>query len=205
MQRIVRRLKLKIACLSANALIISYHLFLTPSPLRFFRNVFSRERLKLWFLVTFNIIIGYIFPENFIEIPQVVQKIWRISPSIFTIPGHKSLKKSKMKLRSVSNLAWKLLSLQMVAYLLVCSNLPDSYKSFVRFLIFRLSYFHKKVLQNWINSSFSKIFWRLPLFWSCYIRIVSLNNITSSIAAKALSFCRDFFDITILCHKYFKF
>ena len=85
MQRIVRRLKLKIACLSANALIISYHLFLTPSPLRFFRNVFSRERLKLWFFVTFNIIIGYIFPENFIEIPQVVQKIWRFSPSMLTV------------------------------------------------------------------------------------------------------------------------
>ena len=33
------------------------------------------------FFVTFNIIIRHIFPENFIEIPQVVQKIWRISLS----------------------------------------------------------------------------------------------------------------------------
>ena len=31
------------------------------------------------------IIISPIFPENFIEIPQVVQKIWRFSPSILTI------------------------------------------------------------------------------------------------------------------------
>ena len=39
------------------------------------KNVFSKERLKLWFFVAFNIIISRIFPENFIEIPQVVQKI----------------------------------------------------------------------------------------------------------------------------------
>ena len=42
-------------------------------------------RWKLWFFVTFNIIINHIFPENFIEIPQVVQKVWRFSPSILTI------------------------------------------------------------------------------------------------------------------------
>ena len=36
-----------------------------------------------FFLINFNIIISYIFPENvIIKIPQVVQKIWRFSPSI---------------------------------------------------------------------------------------------------------------------------
>ena len=51
----------------------------------FFKNVFSRERMKPWFFVTFNIIIIHIFPENLIGISQIVQKIWRTSPSILTI------------------------------------------------------------------------------------------------------------------------
>ena len=38
--------------------------------------MFLREAVKLWFFVTFNIIISHIYPENFIEIPQLVQKIW---------------------------------------------------------------------------------------------------------------------------------
>ena len=47
-----------------------------PHPLcGFLKNVSSKERVKPWFSVTFNIIISPIFPENFIEIPQVVQKI----------------------------------------------------------------------------------------------------------------------------------
>ena len=33
------------------------------------------EGVKPWFFVTFNIILKHIFPENFIEFPQVVQKI----------------------------------------------------------------------------------------------------------------------------------
>ena len=33
----------------------------------------------------FNIIISYIFPENFIEITQVIQKIGTFSPSVWTI------------------------------------------------------------------------------------------------------------------------
>ena len=41
----------------------------------FSKNVSSKEREKPWFFVTFNIIIRHIFPQNFIEIPQVVQKI----------------------------------------------------------------------------------------------------------------------------------
>ena len=32
----------------------------------FFKNVFSRERMKPWFFVTLYIIISHIFPENFI-------------------------------------------------------------------------------------------------------------------------------------------
>ena len=38
----------------------------------FSKNVSSRETVKPWFFVTFNIIISHIFPENFIEILQVV-------------------------------------------------------------------------------------------------------------------------------------
>ena len=38
--------------------------------------------MKPWFFVAFNITISHIFPENFTEIPQVIQKIWRTSLSI---------------------------------------------------------------------------------------------------------------------------
>ena len=38
---------------------------------------FSRETLKPWFFVAFNIIMRHNFSKNFIEIPQVVWKIWR--------------------------------------------------------------------------------------------------------------------------------
>ena len=41
----------------------------------FLKNVSSTEMVKPWFFVTFNIILKHIFPENFIEFPQVVQKI----------------------------------------------------------------------------------------------------------------------------------
>ena len=41
----------------------------------FSKNIFSKEREKPWFFATFNIIIKYIFPGNFIEIPRVVQKL----------------------------------------------------------------------------------------------------------------------------------
>ena len=53
-----------------------------PHPCCFFKNVSSKERVKLWFLMAFNIMISDMFPENFIEIFQVVQKIWRLSLSI---------------------------------------------------------------------------------------------------------------------------
>ena len=39
------------------------------------KNVYSKERVKPWFLVTFNIILRHNFPENFIKFPQLVQKI----------------------------------------------------------------------------------------------------------------------------------
>ena len=54
-------------------------------PYGFFKNVSSREKLKPCFFVNFNIIISYNFSENFTEIPQVIQKIWRFSQSIVTI------------------------------------------------------------------------------------------------------------------------
>ena len=41
----------------------------------FSENVSSKERVKPWVFVTFNIIISQIVSENFIEIPQVVRKI----------------------------------------------------------------------------------------------------------------------------------
>ena len=47
---------------------------LDPS-LGFLKNVSSKERVKPWFFVTFNILLKHIFPENFIEFPEVVQKI----------------------------------------------------------------------------------------------------------------------------------
>ena len=55
------------------------------SPCDFSKNISSKERVKSCFFVTFNIIISHIFPENLIEIPQVVQKTWRISLSILII------------------------------------------------------------------------------------------------------------------------
>ena len=49
-----------------------------PHPLwlcGFSKNVSSKDRVKPWFFVNFNIILRYIFHENFIEFPQVAQKI----------------------------------------------------------------------------------------------------------------------------------
>ena len=48
---------------------------LPPSPCGFSKSVSSKERERPWFFVTFNIILRHIFPENFIEFPQVVQRI----------------------------------------------------------------------------------------------------------------------------------
>ena len=57
-----------------------------PRPICCFsKNVSSKERLNPWFFVTFNIIISHTFPENSIEIPEIVQKIWTISLSILAI------------------------------------------------------------------------------------------------------------------------
>ena len=46
--------------------------FIKQTIICFSKNVFSRDRLKPWFVVTFDIILSHIFPGNFIEIPQIV-------------------------------------------------------------------------------------------------------------------------------------
>ena len=43
-----------------------------PLPCSFSKIVSSKQRLKPWFFVTFKIIIRHVFPENFIEILQVI-------------------------------------------------------------------------------------------------------------------------------------
>ena len=54
-------------------------------PCGFSKNVSSKETVKPCLFMTFNIIISHIFPENFIEFPQVVQKLSRIPLSILAI------------------------------------------------------------------------------------------------------------------------
>ena len=44
-------------------------------PCGFSKNVCCKERVKPWFFVALNNSISHIFPENIIEIPQVVQKL----------------------------------------------------------------------------------------------------------------------------------
>ena len=56
-----------------------------PHPCSFPKNVSSKERVEAWLFLTFNIIITDIFPENFIDIPQVVQKMWRLYLPILAI------------------------------------------------------------------------------------------------------------------------
>ena len=46
-------------------------------PLDFSKTSFLGRGWNPAFFLTFNITISYIFPENFIEISQVTQKIWR--------------------------------------------------------------------------------------------------------------------------------
>ena len=45
-----------------------------PHPCGFSKNLSSKERVKPCFFL-FDFIISHIFPENFIEIPQVFQKL----------------------------------------------------------------------------------------------------------------------------------
>ena len=53
----------------------------------FSKDVSSRERVKLWFFVTFNIIIRHILQIwlKFIKNLNVVRKIWKCSPLVLTI------------------------------------------------------------------------------------------------------------------------
>ena len=61
--------------------------FLKPfsSLARSYLNRLSEESVKLYFLVTFNIILSYIFSESFIAIYQVSQKILICTSLILTI------------------------------------------------------------------------------------------------------------------------
>ena len=56
-----------------------------PHPCGFSKNISSKERDKPCFLVSFNIIISYIFPENFIDVLQTILKICRISLLVLAI------------------------------------------------------------------------------------------------------------------------
>ena len=57
-----------------------------PDPLpAVFPIFFSRRRVKPWFLVTFNIIVSDIFPENFIETYHVVKNILKFLSSVLAI------------------------------------------------------------------------------------------------------------------------
>ena len=57
-----------------------------PTPPVVFLKFYIIERgWSLWFFVNFNISISHIFSENFIEIADVVHKIWRFSPLGLTI------------------------------------------------------------------------------------------------------------------------
>ena len=53
-----------------------------PKPCGFSKNVSSRERVKPCFFVTFDIIIGYNFPENFIEILKLFRRYEDLSVNI---------------------------------------------------------------------------------------------------------------------------
>ena len=57
---------------------------MTPACV-FSKNVSSKERMKPRIFITFNIIISDIFPENFIEIRQVAQKLGGLFVSILAI------------------------------------------------------------------------------------------------------------------------
>ena len=55
------------------------------TPVCFFPKLYLLKRGETLVFVTFNIIISHIFPENFIKILQVAQKIWRFSLPILAI------------------------------------------------------------------------------------------------------------------------
>ena len=57
-------------------------------PCGFSKNVSSKERVNPWLFVAFDIIINEIFPEHFIEIPQVVQKLRTITILAIFIDFH---------------------------------------------------------------------------------------------------------------------
>ena len=49
----------------------------------------SEEGVNLYFLGTFNVIINYIFFENFIEIRHVSQKIYLLQKNLLTLASYR--------------------------------------------------------------------------------------------------------------------
>ena len=72
-------------CHSLSLVDIRCHLLYHSLPLVFRKLYLLIRGWNPVFFVTFNSILKHIFPESFIEFPQVVQKIWRISLSILAI------------------------------------------------------------------------------------------------------------------------
>ena len=60
---------------AAYALTVKWLGYQFDPPCGFSKNVSFKEIVKPWLSVAFNIITSHLFPENYIEIPQVVQKI----------------------------------------------------------------------------------------------------------------------------------
>ena len=72
----VESLKLIHSSLTLKRMGVGVSLTLLPPRYGFSKNVSSKENVKpCFFFVTLNVILRQIFPENFIEFPQVVQKI----------------------------------------------------------------------------------------------------------------------------------
>ena len=55
------------------------------TPLWSFQKCIFSTKGEALFFMTFNVFVSHIFPENFIKIPPVIQKISRSPPSIFII------------------------------------------------------------------------------------------------------------------------
>ena len=107
----------------------------------------------LWILIL--PIISHIFPENFIETPQIVQKIWRISLSsmlaIF-IDFHRFFGFFEISL--LQRNYWRLLITNDVKFFLLIVSLNRLFKNCIKFLYnFYTAYSfaskHLKVLWSW--------------------------------------------------------
>ena len=54
-------------------------------PWRFSKTVFSMQRAKPYIILTSNFIMRCIFPQSFINVPDVFQTLWRLFSSVLTI------------------------------------------------------------------------------------------------------------------------